>query len=393
MRKALKLFGYLLAITVVAAVIAGVVFQDRLTRLMAVNSLFAEDKIVSNFSSMDDLFFNAPLSRGDGPVSPLPTGPTMTMPDDYEQWSVDRALTAIVVLKDGEIVYEDYLLGTAPTDTRISWSVAKSYLATLFGIAVENGEIASLDDPVTKYAPAMAGTAYDGATIRNVLNMASGVVFDEDYFDFWSDINKMGRVLALGGSMDRFAAGLDETFAPAGDVWKYTSIDTHVLGMVLRGATGRSVPDLLQERLIAPLGLEADGSYLTDGNGVAFVLGGLNFTTRDYARFGQMILQEGNWQGTQIVSADWVVESTRASAPTQPGGEHYGYQWWMAPDEDVTDPEHAFYGRGVYGQYLYIDPKRDVVIAVNGADRSFRDPGVNDANIAMFRSMAAATDG
>ncbi|WP_147125740.1 serine hydrolase domain-containing protein [Shimia ponticola] len=393
MRKVLKLFGFALAITLAAAVIAGIVFQDRLTRLMAVNTLFAEDKIVSNFSSMDDLFFHAHLSRGDRPVSSLPAGTPVTLPDGYDTWLTDRAVTAVVMLKDGKVVHEAYHLGTEATDTRISWSVAKSYLSTLFGIAMEKGEISSLDDPVTQYSPALAGTAYDGATIRNVLNMASGVVFDEDYLDFWSDINKMGRVLALGGSMDRFAAGLDDTFAPAGETWKYTSIDTHVLGMVLRGATGRSVPDLLQERVIAPLGLEAAGSYLTDGNGVAFVLGGLNFTTRDYARFGQMVLQGGAWQGTQIVSGDWLTEATRASAPTQPGGERYGYQWWIAPDEDITDPEHAFYGRGVYGQYLYIDPKRDVVIAVNGADRKFREPGVNDSNIAMFRSMAAATDG
>ena len=393
MGKIIKITGFTLGVVLVAVLILGLIHQDRVTRLMAVNSLFAEDRIVANFSSMNDLFFHTPLPRGDAPISPLPEGTQMLLPTGYDAWLTDRAVTAVVVLKNGEIAHEGYFKGTSATDARISWSVAKSYLSTLFGIAVENGEIASLDELVTEYAPALAGTAYDGASIRNVLNMASGVVFDEDYFDFWSDINKMGRVLALGGSMDRFAAGLDETFAPAGETWQYTSIDTHVLGMVLRGATGRSVPELLREQIVEPMGLEADGSYLTDGNGVAFVLGGLNFTTRDYARFGQMVLQGGQWQGKQIVSEAWLTEATRASAPTRTGRERYGYQWWIAPDEDITDPAHAFYGRGVYGQYLYIDPKRDVVIAVNGADRRFRDDGVNDANIAMFRAMAEAAGG
>ncbi|MEM1302303.1 MAG: serine hydrolase, partial [Pseudomonadota bacterium] len=310
--------------------------------------------------------------------------------EGFETWRTDRSLTAIVVLKDGQIVHEDYFQGTTAESPRISWSVAKSYLATLFGIAVENGDIASLDHPVTDYAPSLVGTAYNDATIRNVLNMASGVVFDEDYFDFWSDINKMGRVLALGGSMDRFATKLDATFGPAGEIWQYTSIDTHVLGMVLRGATGRSVPELLSEHIIAPLGLEADGSYLTDGNGVAFVLGGLNFRTRDFARFGQMILQGGTWQGQQIVSTDWITESTRASAPTALGKRQYAYQWWIAPDEDTSDPDHAFYGHGIYGQYLYVDPEAGVVIASNAVDRKFRDAGISDQNIAMFRAIAAA---
>lgn len=215
--------------------------------------------------------------------------------------------------------------------------------------------------------------------------MASGVVFDEDYLDFNSDINRMGRVLALGRSMDQFTAGLQDSFAPAGETWQYVSIDTHVIGMIVRGATGRSIPDLLQEHLIAPMGLEADPYYLTDGYGVAFVLGGLNLTTRDYARFGEMFRQDGMWNGQQIVPADWIAASTRPSAPTTPGKEQYGYQWWMAPD--ATEGE--YYARGIYGQYIYIDKARGVVIALNSADRGFRGEGVNATNIDMFRRIAA----
>jgi len=295
-----------------------------------------------------------------------------------------RAVTSLLVMQDGKIRFEEYYLGTAPEDRRISWSVAKSYLSALLGVLMDEGVIASLDDPVIKYAPKLKGSAYETASIRNVLNMASGVTFDEDYLDYDSDINRMGRVLALGGALDDFAASLSESFATPGDTWQYVSIDTHVIGMVVRGATGRSVPDLLAEKIIAPLGLEYDGFYVTDGDGVAFVLGGLNFTTRDFARFGQMILQNGEYGGKQVVPAGWIAESTTASAPTAPGNIGYGYQWWVP----VGALAGEFMARGVYGQYIYFDQSRGVLITTTGADKLFREPGVSKANVEMFRKIA-----
>ncbi|WP_421701632.1 serine hydrolase domain-containing protein [Aliiroseovarius sp.] len=389
MRTFGKALGRLLLLFVLAAVTVGVWKREQLTRLMAVNSLFAEEKITGNFSNMNTMFLTRPMTRGDGEVSLLPVGAEMTLPDGAETWIDDRSVNALVVLKDGEIRFEDYYNGTTPEDLRISWSVAKSWLSALFGIVVDEGAIDSLDDPVTKYVPELAGTAYDGATVRNVLNMASGVTFDEDYLDFWSDINKMGRVLALGGSMDGFAAGLDETFVAPGKQWQYVSIDTHVIGMVIRGATGRSVPELMEEKIIRPMGLEAAPYYVTDGYGVAFVLGGLNLRTRDYARFGQMFLDGGRWNGQQIVPEDWVTASTTPSAPTAPGKLQYGYQWWVPKDAR----EGEFFGIGVYGQYVYVDRPRGVVIAMNSSDRLFKESGVTDGNIAMFRRIAEALEG
>ena len=389
----LKRIAAVLALLALIVAIAAAFNRDRIARLMAVNSLFAEDRIVENFSNMDRLFFNTEMPKGDVPVAPLPDGPALALPASYTPWVADRAVTSIVVLHEGRLVHEAYYLGTGPQDRRISWSVAKSFLATLIGTAVDAGEIADLDAPVTQYAPALDGTAYDGASIRSVLNMASGVTFDEDYFDFWSDINRMGRVLALGASMDAFAARLDETFTDPGRQFQYTSIDTHVLSMVLRGATGQDIPTLMKARVLDPLGLEDGASYVTDGNGVAFVLGGLNLRTRDYARFGQMILQDGAWQGRQIVSADWLEQALAPSAPTQPGRIRYGYQWWIPADADITSPRHEVLGRGVYGQHLYIDRQRNVVIATNGADRAFRAPGAFDQNMALFRDIARAAAG
>jgi CubicO group peptidase (beta-lactamase class C family) len=312
----------------------------------------------------------------------LPQGVPTVLPAEVEAWIAARNVTALVVLKDGKIVHESYHQGTGPEDLRISWSMAKSYLSALFGVVYAEGKIASLDDPVVKYVPELAGTAYDGATVRHILTMSSGVKFNEDYLDFWSDINRMGRVLALGQSMDGFAASLKEREAEPGARWHYVSIDTHVLGMIIRGATGEDIPELLERHILAPLGMEKAPYYLTDGYGVSFVLGGLNVTTRDYARFGQMIAQGGQWQGRQVVPRDWVEAST---SPQAPGGVGYGYQWWIA---DGAGPGEVN-AQGIYGQYIWIDRARGVVIAVNAADRGFEDPGVADGNIALFRKIAA----
>lgn len=369
---------------VLAAVVVGFWQREQITRLLAVNSLFSEEKIVSNFSNMDAPFLNSPVSRGNGPTAELLYGADAALPPQVADWTTARDVTALVVLKDGEIVHESYYKGTAPEDLRISWSVAKSYLSALVGVLLEDGTIGSIDDPVVQYAPTLMGGAYDGATIRNVLNMASGVTFDEDYLDQSSDINRMGRVLALGGSMDDFASGLTETFAPAGEGWKYVSIDTHILSMVVREATARPIAELLSEKVVAPMGLEREPYYLTDGFGTAFVLGGLNLTTRDYARMGQMFLQNGEYNGRQIVPADWVAASTAPSAPTAEGEIGYGYQWWI-PKAAIAG---EFMARGIYGQYVYVNRARGVVIATNAADRKFRDEGVADENVAIFRAIA-----
>jgi hypothetical protein len=386
MRKIIKRTVRTLLVLALAIAVIGYWKGEQITRLLAVNSLFSEDKIVHNFSNMNEAFLTREVPRGDAPVSPLPKGEEARLPDAVQAWVTERHVTSLLALKDGKIMHESYYLGTKPEDLRISWSVAKSYLSALFGILLDEGKIASLDDPVTKYVPALAGSAYAGASLKNVLQMSSGVEFNEDYLDFYSDINKMGRVLALGGSMDGFAAGLSKSVAPPGKLWHYVSIDTHVIGMVIRGATGRDIPDLISEKIIAPLGYEAAPYYITDGDGVAFALGGLNVTTRDYARFGLMIEQNGTYGGKQIVPAGWIKASTVPSASTAPGEMGYGYQWWVPKGAHPGE----FFAHGIYGQYIYIDQSKDVVIVSTMADRKFREPGVDDQNIAMFRQIAGA---
>ncbi|SLN44728.1 serine hydrolase domain-containing protein [Pseudooctadecabacter jejudonensis] len=393
MTRFFKWTGLGLMAVIIITVALGLWHRDRVMRLLAVNSLFAEDRIVGNFIAMDTMFNTAPLPVDPDRTNRLGRGADMDMPPGFARWLNDRSVTGIIVAQNGVIRHESYPL-TAEEESnpaqsrRISWSVAKSYLSTLLGILHEDGTLPDLDAPVTQYVPALVGSAYDGATIRNVLQMSSGVTFDEDYLDFWSDINRMGRVLAFGQSMDEFAANLTETFIEPGAEWQYVSIDTHVIGMVIRGATGRTIPDLLTEKILTPLGTMQPPYYSADGDGVAFVLGGLNLTTHDYALFGHMIASGGIAFGTRIVSEDWIEEATAPSAPTDPRNYGYGYQWWVP----VGATKGQFLARGVYGQYIYIDRRRGVVIAVNAADRKFRQPGVGQSNVDMFRRIAERLD-
>ncbi len=386
LRRAARATGWSLAGVALLAISLALWQRGALIRLWAVNTLFDADRIVQNFSGMDRAFLTVPVPRGDAPVSALARGPRATLPPQIDDWIAARNVTSLLVLHAGTIVHESYHLGTGPADRRIGWSLSKSFLSMLLGIALEEGAITSLDDPVTAYVPALRGSAYESVTIRQVAQMTSGVRFDEDYLDPRSDINRMGRVLALGGSMDGFATALEARFAAPGVTWRYVSIDTHVLAMVIRAAMGLSIPALLSERVTKPLGLEATPFYLTDGEGVAFALGGLNATTRDYARFGLMVERGGRAGGRQIVPAGWIATATRRRAPTAPGAPGYGYQWWIP----AGAPDGVMMARGIYGQYIYIDQTRDLVIVTTAADRAFRAPGVHDQNIATFRAIAAA---
>ena len=373
---------------------------ENIQRLNTVNTLFDADKIVHNFSHMDEAFLHQQLEGSPTPfifpedIQPLPETVSINGQErDLEKLLADLDTTGLVILKDGKIIHESYSKGTAQNDLRISWSVAKSFMSGLYGNAVQSGAIKSLDDKVEDYVPALKGSAYEGATIRNVLNMASGITFDEDYLDPKSDINDMGRILGLGGSMDDYAAGLTAQDVPAGERWQYVSIDTHVAAMVLRAATGKTLHELFNETYSAHLGFERAPIYMTDGENVAFALGGLNLTTRDYAKFGQMFLQGGEFGGQQVVPSEWVKASTIHSAPTMSDRDvGYGYQWWIPmPQEGPNKGDYT--ASGIYGQYVYINPARGIVIAKNAADREFAyaQDGYGhsmNVNMDMFRSLA-----
>ena len=402
MGKAVKIIGLLLLIGLTAFIALN---WNKIQRLKTVNSLFDADKIVHNFSHMDEAFLHHDLASSPETFTwpealrPLPDSVSINgNTKDLEQLLEVLDTTALVIIKDGTLIFEDYYRGTAKDDLRISWSMAKSFASGLYGKAIENGQIKSLDETVETYVPALKGTAYEGATIRNVMNMSSGVKFNEDYLDPKSDINKMGRVLGLGGSMDAFSATLDERQYEPGTDWQYVSIDTHVLSMVLRAATDKSLHEMFNETYSANLGFGRAPYYLTDGENVAFALGGLNLRTRDYAKFGQLFLQDGQWAGQggqmkQVIPAQWVAASTRHSAPAlSDRNVGYGYQWWVPmPQEGIHKGD--FFAVGIYGQYIYINPSLGIVIAKNAADREFTQAVEGyghsmNVNIDMMRSLA-----
>ena len=402
MGKAVKIIGLLLLIGLTAFIALN---WNNIQRLKTVNSLFDADKIVHNFSHMDEAFLHHDLASSPETFTwpealrPLPDSVSINgNTKDLAQLLKVLDTTGLVIIKDGTLIFENYYRGTAKDDLRVSWSVAKSFASGLYGEAIENGQIKSLDETVETYVPALKGTAYEGATIRNVMNMSSGVKFNEDYLDPKSDINKMGRVLGLGGSMDAFSATLDERQYEPGTDWQYVSIDTHVLSMVLRAATGKSLHEMFNETYSANLGFGRAPYYLTDGEDVAFALGGLNLRTRDYAKFGQLFLQDGQWAGQggqmkQVIPAQWVAASTRHSAPAlSDRNVGYGYQWWVPmPQEGIHKGD--FFAVGIYGQYIYINPSLGIVIAKNAADREFTQAVEGyghsmNVNIDMMRSLA-----
>lgn len=372
---------------------------DSVVKLHKVITLFDEDKIVHNFVNMKEAFPAANISSNSEPYyfksdhQPLPKsfnykGNTVSSIEFLERTSA----TALVVLKGESISHEGYYLGTQADDQRISWSMAKSFLSAIFGVAVEQGKIKSLQDLVTDYAPSLIGSGYDGVTIKNVLQMSSGVKFDENYQDFFSDINRMGRLLALGGSFDEFSASL-ENEREQGSYLHYVSIDTHVLGMVLRGATGESIVNYFRKHLWEKIHPEADTYYLTDELGEPMVLGGLNMRAKDFLKFGKLYRDNGRWNGVQVIPEAWVKKSTTPDAPHLIPGKRdnsdldlgYGYQWWLPVEAD-----EEFMAIGIYDQFIYVNKKENIVIVKNSANIDFLKNNFESANesVAFFRAIA-----
>lgn len=392
MNKLLKITGTTLFAALV--VFAGIVAfnHEQASRLYGTMTLFHKENIVHNFSHMDEIFLTRPIKRT-GEIFDFGHAPK-DLPDSFtyrgetvasDEFLKRRATTALLVIKDDNINFEQYYQGTGENDLRISWSMAKSFTVTLFGIAVQDGLI-NIDAPVEQYLPEMAGSGYEGIPIRDVLQMSSGVLWNEDYGDFYSDINRMGRILAIGGSLDEFTTTLTNE-KPSGEIFHYVSMDTHIISMIARRVTGKSLIQQVEEHIWSKIGMESDAYWITDSQDAEFALGGLNLRTRDYARFGRLYLNNGNWNGEQIVPEAWIRAATSpASAHNTPGPGKFGYgfQWWLAPDARPGE----FFAVGVYGQYIYINQPENMVIVKNSADVDFMNAlGSKHEAITFFRAI------
>ncbi len=245
-KRWLRITGVTIGILILALVIIGIFKARDIYRLYKVITLFDEQNITQNFRSMADIFPYHEVRRGVSvfqfkvePRELIKTCKYNGKVHNFEELMEQTRTTGLLVLKGDTIRFEEYYLGASQDTLHISWSVGKSFVSALVGIAIEEGSIKSINLPVSDYAPELNGTGYEGVPLKDVLQMSSGVRFNEDYADFYSDINRMGRTIALGSSINEFAASL-ESKQQSGRYHHYVSMDTQVLGMVLKNMTGKT---------------------------------------------------------------------------------------------------------------------------------------------------------
>jgi len=296
-----------------------------------------------------------------------------------------------LVIHNDTIIYESYLKGLEEDETHISWSMSKSYISTLVGIAIDRGQL-KVSDMVVEHLPEFKGTGYEEVSVEHLLQMSSGVKFVEDYGAFFSDINRFGRTFALGSSFKKFALSLDSERVP-GTFNHYVSIDTQVLGLILSKVTGQSLTALLKDWIWDPMGMEYPAQWVIDDTGFEMALGGLNATLRDFAKLGYLYLNDGVFNGKQIVSKEWVRRATTPHAPhlmpdqTESSSNlyGYGYQWWIP-----RYPKNDFFASGIYNQYVYVNRDKNLVIAKLSADYKFKTGHlvIKAGHIGFFQAIA-----
>jgi len=332
-------------------------------------------------------FPSRPIPAG-GHASALPAGPKVDLripaADGNGTARLDDVLRgtdtrAFVVVHRDRMVYERYFGGSGQKTLETSFSVAKSFVSTLVGIAIDEDRIGSVDDPVTRYVPELAARdpRFKRITLRHLLTMSSGLRYEESSFP-----SPRGDDTYTYYGVDLRKDALDRTEieqAP-GRKWHYNNYNPLLLGLVLERASGMSVAKFMASRLWQPLGAGSDASWSLDSKRSGFekMESGLNATALDYARFGLLLLHGGEWNGRRIVSGGWVRDATRVHTTTN-FPNPYGYFWWI----DGKRPDR-FYAFGNYGQYIYVDPRADVVVVRLGSDWGFG----NEKWLATFRAVA-----
>jgi CubicO group peptidase (beta-lactamase class C family) len=319
--------------------------------------------------------------------SPLPPGPPLKLAVDVDAYMAGQRSAALLVLHDGKLRLERYGLGFDAAGRWTSFSVAKSITSTLVGAAIRDGHIKGMDDPLTDYIPEMKGSAYDVVTVRQLLTMTSGVRWIENYADPTSDVARFNSHKPEDG-VDALVSYLRKLprAAPPGTRWNYSTGETNLVGVLLTRATKKPLASYLSEKIWVPAGMEQQATWLLNKTGQEISGCCIQAASRDFARFGQFILDGARVQRQPILPDGWLAEATTRRVGIDRPGRGYGYQWWTLDDG-------TFFANGIFGQGIYIDPKRRLVIVSNANwAGGARDRTAGDAREAFYRAVQKAVD-
>ncbi|MFT6268320.1 MAG: CubicO group peptidase (beta-lactamase class C family) [Alphaproteobacteria bacterium] len=319
-------------------------------------------------------------------IRELPTGKSLILKDDMDAFFKQQRLSGALILHKGQIRYERYGIGHSPDKRWTSFSVAKSFTSSLVGIAVKDGDIGSLDDSVSKYILGLQGSVYDNVTIEQLLTMTSGVGWNESYTDPNSDVAKFNFHKAEGDlpTIVSYMRTLSRAH-PAGEKWNYSTGETNLIGILVARATGRNISEYLSEKIWQPFGMANKASWLlgADGNEISGCC--MQASLQDFARYGLFILEDGAINGVSILPDGWLALATTKRADINKLGAGYGYQWWTFDDGSFT-------ARGIFGQTIFIDPQRELVIAFNGNWPIASDSDLNDKRFAFIDRVRETID-
>ncbi|RZV35210.1 MAG: class C beta-lactamase-related serine hydrolase [Sphingomonadaceae bacterium] len=318
---------------------------------------------------------------------PLPRGLPLQLDYDLDAYFENQRTASLVIVHDGKIVLERYGLGFGQDGKWTSFSVAKSLTSTMVGAALRDGAIESIEDPVSKYIKGLEGSPYEDVSIRQLLTMTSGVRWNEDYTDPNSDVARFNDHKAENG--------LDATVsymrtlpreAPAGEKWVYKTGETNLIGVLVSEATGKPLAEYLSEKVWRPFGMAQDATWLLGSTGHEISGCCIQATTRDMARFGLFVLGGGMVGDTRVVPEGWFAAATTKQADIGAPGKGYGYQWW-------TNDDGSFAAQGIFGQGIFIDPARKLVIASNSNWPTATDrEGVGAEREEFYRAVQATID-
>ncbi len=340
------------------------------------------------FRTMDrlPLLAKANIIEAGDSVHLLPQGTPIKIATDVDAYMKVQRTAGLVIVQDGKIRLEKYGLGFDAKGKWTSFSVAKSFTSTMVGAAIKDGFIKSIDDKVSAYIPDLKGSAYDDVTIQQLLTMTSGVKWNEDYGDPKSDVARFNEHVADKG-VDATVSYMRKLprEAPAGSKWVYKTGETNLIGVLVSSATKKKLSDYLSEKVWTPYGMEQDGSWLLGSTGHEISGCCLQASTRDFARFGLFMLGGAKVNGVAILPDGWIAAATTKQAGIGTPGKGYGYQWW-------TYDDGTYAAQGIFGQGIFIDPKRNLVIASNGDWPKATDDGIEEQREAFYHAVQAAID-